>query len=97
MCLALYLRLLPGRCMGQLKCCTLRCSSRFNDVAPTRAGTREPRGAVIVEFDLAGRWLPSGQEHMQQCVAIIETSGGRITRFREYWNPLAAYAPDEAG
>ena len=67
-----------------------------------RAATRyvyhcEPRGAVIVEFDLAGRWLPSGQEHKQQCVAIIETSGGQITRFREYWNPLTARAPGEAG
>jgi ketosteroid isomerase-like protein len=48
----------------------------------------EPRGTVIVEFDLAGHWLQSGKEYKQQCVAIIETSGGRITRFREYWNPL---------
>ena len=53
----------------------------------------EPRGAVIVEFDLAVR--RSGKEYKQQCVAIIETSGGRITRYREYWNPLATRAPDE--
>ena len=39
----------------------------------------EPRGTVIVEFDLAGHRLPSGKEYRQQCVAIIETSGGRIT------------------
>src|SRR5262249_26602299 len=50
-----------------------------------RAATRyvyhcEPRGAVIVEFDLAGRRLRSGKEYKQQCAAIIETSGGRITR-----------------
>jgi len=65
-----------------------------------RAATRyvyhcEPRGAVIVEFDLAGRRLRSGKEYKQQCAAIIETSGGRITRYREYYNPLAAPAPDE--
>ena len=68
--------------------------------AVERAATRyvyhcEPRGAVIVEFDLAGRRLRSGKEYKQQCVAIIETSGGRITRYREYYNPLAAPAPDE--
>ena len=65
-----------------------------------RAATRyvyhcEPRGAVIVEFDLAGRRLRSGKEYKQQCVVIIETSGGRITRYREYYNPLAAPAPDD--
>jgi ketosteroid isomerase-like protein len=43
---------------------------------------------VIVEFDLAGHRLPSSKEYKQQCVAIIETSGERITGFREYWNPL---------
>ena len=52
----------------------------------------EPRGAVIVEFDLAGRPLPSGKEYKQQCLAIIETSGGWITRFREYYDPAAAKA-----
>jgi ketosteroid isomerase-like protein len=39
-----------------------------------RAATRdvyhcEPRGAVIVEFDLEGRRLPSGKKYKQQCVA----------------------------
>jgi len=57
-----------------------------------RAATRyvyrcEPRGAVIVEFDIAGRRLPSGMDYKQQCVAIVETNGGRITRYREYYNP----------
>jgi ketosteroid isomerase-like protein len=55
----------------------------------------EPRGAVVVEFDLVGHRLPSGKEYKQQCVAIIETSGGRITRFREYWNPLN-FAPESS-
>jgi ketosteroid isomerase-like protein len=55
----------------------------------------EPRGAVIVEFDLAGHRLPSGKEYKQQCVGIIETNGGRITRFREYWNPLN-FAPESS-
>ena len=49
----------------------------------------EQRRAVIVEFDLAGHWLHSGTAYKQQCVAIIETDDGRITRYREYWNPLA--------
>ena len=63
-----------------------------------RAATRyvyhcEPSGAVIVEFDLAVR--RSGKEYKQQCAAIIETSGGRIARFREYWNPLN-FAPESS-
>ena len=65
-----------------------------------RAATRyvyhcEREGAVIVEFDLEGRRLPRGKEYKQQCVAIIETSGGRIARFREYWNPLN-FAPESS-
>jgi uncharacterized protein len=54
----------------------------------------EERRAVIVEFDLAGQWVQSGTAYEQQCVAIIETDGGRITRYREYWNPRAPGMPE---
>jgi ketosteroid isomerase-like protein len=53
----------------------------------------EGRKTVIVEFDMAGRWLDSGKAYRQQCVGIIETDSGQIVRYREYWNPLAPGMP----
>jgi ketosteroid isomerase-like protein len=44
----------------------------------------EPSRAVIIEFDLTGRLLPTDDEYQQQCVAIVETAGGRIIRYRSY-------------
>ena len=47
------------------------------------------RGAVIVEFNISGHMLATGAPFQQDCVSIAETSGGLITCYREYWNPLA--------
>ena len=44
-------------------------------------------GAVVLEYRSQARIAASGVRFDQGYVAIIETSGGRIRRYREYYNP----------
>lgn len=61
---------------------------------------------MVVEFNCEGRAVASGRPYNQRYVAVIElTPGGRISAYRDYWNPLVAAEalgdarrnPDEAG
>lgn len=44
---------------------------------------------VILEFDGFGRGIATGEPYHQRYISVIRTSGGRITHYRDYWNPLA--------
>jgi len=44
---------------------------------------------VVLEFTGQGRAVASGQPYRQNYISVIETGDGRITRYRDYWNPLA--------
>jgi ketosteroid isomerase-like protein len=44
---------------------------------------------VIVEFSARGRALATGEVYDNRYISIIETAGGKIVRYRDYWNPLA--------
>ena len=44
-------------------------------------------GGVVLEYRSKARMTSSGVRFEQGYVAIIETSGGRIHRYREYYNP----------
>jgi len=65
--------------------------------------TAEP-GTAIAEFGLTGTAKPTGKPYEQRCISVVRTDAdGRITRYDDYWNPLAAIEAlradeaDEAG
>ena len=50
---------------------------------------RDP-GAVCLEMAVKGRVLETGAPYSQKYIAIVETKGGKIALYREYWNPLVS-------
>ncbi len=46
--------------------------------------------AVSLEMSVKGRILETGAAYEQKYVSIIETKGGKISLYREYWNPLVS-------
>lgn len=54
---------------------------------------------VIAEFVGRGRAVVTGRPVHQTFISVVRTSGGRITLFRDFWNPLVILAalggPDE--
>jgi len=45
---------------------------------------------AAVELAIKGRALTTGRPYNQRYVIFIETKGGRIWRYREYWNSLVS-------
>ena len=45
---------------------------------------------VCIEMGLSGTIVATGLPIAQRYVSIVETKGGRIWRYREYWNPIAS-------
>jgi len=45
---------------------------------------------MIVEFGCEGRMLSTGKPYNQSYISVIETENGKITRYKDYWNPLVA-------
>lgn len=45
---------------------------------------------AVVELVIKGRALATGQPYNQSYVILFETKGGKIRRYREYWNPLVS-------
>ncbi len=44
---------------------------------------------VILEFTGTGQAVATGRPYRQDYISVIETGGGQIVRYRDYWNPLA--------
>lgn len=44
---------------------------------------------VVLEFEGFGRGIATGEPYDQRYISVIRTSGGLITHYRDYWNPLA--------
>ena len=42
----------------------------------------------VLEFEGRGRGLKTGKPYAQSYVSVIRVEGGRITQYRDYWNPL---------
>lgn len=42
------------------------------------------------EMGLKGRIVETGAPYNQKYISIIETKGGKISLYREYWNPLVS-------
>ncbi|WP_440216484.1 nuclear transport factor 2 family protein [Chromobacterium piscinae] len=43
---------------------------------------------VVIEFEGFGRGVATGEPYNQRYISVIRTVGGRITQYRDYWNPL---------
>lgn len=44
-------------------------------------------GTAVLEFGCDGAVLPSGRPYRQRYISAITLRDGRITRYRDYWNP----------
>jgi ketosteroid isomerase-like protein len=42
------------------------------------------------EMGLKGRIVETGAPYNQKYISIIETRGGKLSRYREYWNPIVS-------
>lgn len=50
--------------------------------------TRDPR-TIVAEWRGTGRIVPTGAAYDMSYVAVVTIDNGRITHYRDYWNPLA--------
>lgn len=56
----------------------------------------------VLEFEGRGRGIATARPYLQTYVSVIKIEGGRITHYRDYWNPLvvletmAGSAPQDA-
>jgi ketosteroid isomerase-like protein len=51
--------------------------------------TRRP-DTVVVEFTARGRTVRTGEPYRLDYVVVLTVRDGLITRYRDYWSPLAA-------
>ncbi|MFE6037364.1 nuclear transport factor 2 family protein [Streptomyces sp. NPDC056452] len=49
---------------------------------------RDP-DTLVAEWRGVGRMVASGAPYEMPYVAVVTVKGGRITHYRDYWNPLA--------
>jgi uncharacterized protein len=45
-------------------------------------------GVVILEFGCVGQGVKTGEPYNQRYISVITVRDGRITHYRDYWNPL---------
>ncbi|MCC5036349.1 nuclear transport factor 2 family protein [Streptomyces sp. WAC 00631] len=50
--------------------------------------TREP-GTIVAEWRGTGRMVASGAAYDMPYVAVVKVRDGRMTHYRDYWNPAA--------
>lgn len=54
--------------------------------------TTDPR-TIVVEMRGVGRLVQTGDPFDMTYIAVVTVQGGRITSYRDYWNPLAVLRP----
>jgi len=47
---------------------------------------------VIVEFTASGRTVRTGEPYRLDYITVVTTEDGLITRYRDYWSPVAVAA-----
>jgi uncharacterized protein len=47
---------------------------------------------VVFEFTCEGRGVTTGVAYDQNYISVVTLRDGRITRYKDYWNPLVALA-----
>lgn len=59
------------------------------DFGPLTLGHVHPSGeTVIFEFSCTGQGLHTGVPYNQDYISVVTLREGRITHYRDYWNPL---------
>lgn len=43
---------------------------------------------LITEFACRGEIVATGKPYHQKYIGVLEMTGGKISRYRDYWNPL---------
>jgi uncharacterized protein len=61
----------------------------FDAIGKPRVHTTGDPAVVILEFEGRGRGVETGVPYEQRYISVIHTEGGHITRYVDYWNPLA--------
>ncbi|MEV5510164.1 nuclear transport factor 2 family protein [Streptomyces orinoci] len=54
--------------------------------------TTDPEG-IVVEMRGVGRLVKTGDPFDMRYIAVVTVQHGRITSYRDYWNPLAVQQP----
>jgi len=62
----------------------------IDSVTDSRVHSMLDPEAAVIELAITGRALPSGRPYNQRYVAFLEARGGKVWRYREYWNPLVS-------
>jgi ketosteroid isomerase-like protein len=50
---------------------------------------RDP-ATLCLEMAVKGRILETGAPYLQKYISIVEMKGGKLSLYREYWNPLVS-------
>jgi ketosteroid isomerase-like protein len=57
--------------------------------------TSDPR-TIVVEMRAVGRLVETDKPYEMKYIAVVTVENGRITSYRDYWNPLAVLEPGVA-
>ena len=61
----------------------------FDRMGPPTVHPSTDQDLVIIEFDGFGYGVETGEPYDQSYISVIRTEDGRITHYRDYWNPIA--------
>lgn len=56
---------------------------------PSFHRTEDPT-LVIAEFTAKGKMIASGRPYNQTYISVVYTKNGKITRYKDFWDPLVA-------
>lgn len=59
----------------------------FDSIGPARRVARDGETTVLA-FEAIGKGIETDAAYDQRYISVIETSGGRIVRYADYWDPL---------
>ena len=76
-----YMKAVAARMAGRVKSEGLD----YFTVRPMREAT-----TICLEMGVKGRVLETGAPYNQKYISIIETRDGKLSLFREYWNPIVS-------
>jgi len=78
--------------LAYMKAVAVRMASRIKaeGVGYFRVHLMLDPGMSCVEMGLKGRILETDASYNQKYISIIETKNGKVSRYREYWNPIVS-------
>ncbi len=61
---------------------------KFFEFTDVRMHSTLDPDTLIVEFACRGRAVATGRAYDQRYISVVQMTGGKISRYRDYWNPL---------